>query len=70
MITIILKENVLSDDALFLSDDNKVFKGGFIAFIKYYQFASAWCDKEFIIKFRKENQLQKYLKKHYPDFEF
>jgi len=70
MQTIILKENVLSDDTLFLSDEKKVFKGGFIAFINYYQFASAWSDRKFTIKFRKENQLQKYLKKHYPNFAF
>jgi hypothetical protein len=66
----ILKEGVLNDDYLKLSDAGKVFKGGYIAILVYYTFTNEWCNKEHVKKFRKESQLNKYLKKHYPNFEF
>ena len=65
----ILKENVLTDDILYLAEDGKIFKGGFIAIIKYYTFLNSWSDKENVIRFKSENQLNKYLTKNYPDFE-
>ena len=66
----ILKEGVLNDDYLKLADEGKVFKGGYIAILVYYTFANAWCNTEHVKKFRKESQLNKYLDKHYPQFEF
>jgi hypothetical protein len=70
METYILKENVLTDDLLYIAGENKVFRGGYIAKIKQYTFQNAWSDKETILKFRKLNSLHKYLKKHYPNFNF
>ena len=66
----ILSEGVLNDNELLLSDEGKVFKGNFIAIVKEYKFATAWSNKEYIKKFRKHEQLQKYLNKFYPEFTF
>lgn len=65
----ILRENVLTDDILFVADKGKVFKGGYIALIKEYTFLNEWCDKETVKYFRKESSLERYLVKKYPDFE-
>lgn len=70
MQTYILKENVLSDDELLLSDEGKVFKGGYIAILKIHRFLNAWCDKQEIKRFKSERQLQKYLNKNYPTFNY
>jgi len=66
----ILKENVLSDNLLMLPDENKVFKGGYIAIMKEYTFLNSWTDKASIKRFRSEKQLNSYLKKNYPNFEY
>jgi len=70
METYILNEGVLNDDYLKLASEKKVFKGGYIAILIYYTFANPWGNNEHVLKFRKETQLQKYLKKHYPDFDY
>lgn len=70
MTTYILKENVLSDNLLIMPDENKVFKGNYIAVIKEYTFQNAWSDKESIKRFRSEKELQKYLNKNYPTFNY
>lgn len=69
MRTFILQENVLTENLLLLPDNNKVFKGGYIAIIKEYTFQTSWSDKETIKRFRSQQQLDKYLSKHYPEFE-
>ena len=68
MQTYTLKENVLTDNLLIMPDENKVFKGGYIAIIKEYIFQSSWSDRESIKRFRSEKELQKYLDKNYPEF--
>lgn len=68
MQTYILKENVLSDNLLIMPDENKVFKGNYIAVIKEYTFQNAWSDRESIKRFRSEKELQKYLNRNYPEF--
>ena len=70
MTTYILKENVLTDNLLIMPDENKVFKGGYIAVLKEYTFQSAWSDKESIKRLKSEKELQKYLDKNYPEFYF
>jgi hypothetical protein len=69
MMTFVLRENVLTDNILMLNEENKVFKGGYIAVIKEYAFQSAWTDKETIKKFRNRKRLDDYLSKYYPEFE-
>lgn len=64
---IILKENVLSDNTLILAEDGKIFKGGYIAFIKEYVYLNAWSDELKVKKFKKINALNKYLEKNYPN---
>ena len=70
MKTYILNEGPLNDNELLLSDEGKVFKGNFIAIVKEYTYANAWSNKESIKKFRKHEQLQKYLNKFYPEFTY
>lgn len=65
----ILQENVLTDNVLILADEGKVFKGGYIAIIKEYTYQNSWSDKLGVKKFRSEERLNKYLDKHYPNFE-
>jgi hypothetical protein len=66
----ILKENVLTNNILFVAEDGKVFKGNCIAIIKEYVFQNSWSDKELIKKFRSKETLVKYLNKKYPNFKF
>jgi hypothetical protein len=63
----ILRENVLTDNILTIADKGKIFKGGYIAFISEFEFATSWSDKETIKKFRSVNRLQSYLDKVYPE---
>ena len=70
MKTFILKENVLTDNLLILTDKGKIFKGGYIARIKEYSFATSWSDKENVKNFRSKNSLFIYLNKNYNDFDF
>lgn len=70
MITYILKEGVINDDELYLADENKVFSGNYIAIIKQYIFETHWTNKRIIKRFRNEDQLQKFLSKNYPNFNY
>ncbi len=65
----ILKENLLSDNVLYLADENKVFKGQYIAIINEYQYQNSWTDKKTVTKFRSFERLNKYLKKVYPNLD-
>lgn len=65
----ILRENVVSDNTLVLSDKGKVFKGGYIAIIKEYTYLNAWCDKETIKRFSKKDRLLAYLDKYYSQID-
>jgi hypothetical protein len=64
---IFLRENVLTDNILMMPDKGKIFKGGYIAIIKEYQFQNSWSDKEILKKFRSEDRLNSYLEKQYPE---
>lgn len=70
METYLLKENALTDDILYLPEQNKVFKGQYIAIVEYYTFLNAWGDTKHIKKFRKQDQLDKFLAKNYPNFNY
>jgi hypothetical protein len=70
MQTYILKENVLTDDELLLPNEGKIFKGGYIAILKIHRFLNSWSDQQEIKRFRNEEQLQKYLNKNYPNFNY
>ena len=69
----ILRENVLTDNVLAIPDKGKIFKGGYVAIIKEYEFLNSWQDKEIIKRFRNVDRLRLYLDKQYPqvdiDFE-
>jgi len=66
----ILKENVLTDNVLLMSDEGKVFKGNYIAIIREYTYSTAWSDKLSVKKFRSKDILVNYINKKYPEFEF
>jgi hypothetical protein len=63
-----LRENVLTDNTLVLSSENKVFKGRYIAIINEYTYQNAWTDKMSVKRFRDQTRLEKYLSKNYPEF--
>jgi len=65
----ILRENVLSDNTLYVAEENKVFKGGYIALLKEYKYANAWCDKESVKRFRSKERLINYLDRNYTNEE-
>jgi hypothetical protein len=66
----ILKENVLTDDILILSDKGKVFKGNYIAIVKFYEYQTSWTDKENVKRFRNEKSLYSFLDKHYTNLDY
>ena len=70
MKTFILKENVLTDNLLIVTDKDYEFKGGYIARIKEYSFATSWSDIETIKNFRTKDSLFRYLDKNYKDNDF
>jgi hypothetical protein len=65
----VLRENVLSDDVLSISDKGRIFKGGYIAIAQVNTFLCEWSDKCTIKRFRTIPTLNKFLKKNYPDAE-
>ena len=67
MIQFILKEGVLNDDYLMLPEKSKVFKGQYVAIIKYYEFATHWSNTECVKRFRSKQSLEEYLGKCYPE---
>jgi hypothetical protein len=67
MVEFILRENVLTDNVLAIPDKGKIFKGGYIAIIKEYEYANPWQDKEIVYQFKNVDRLTKYLDKQYPD---
>ena len=69
MQSFILQENTLTDNLLLLADKGKIFKGGYIAIIKEFEFQNHWSDKEKIKKFRSFNSLTKYIQKNYKNFD-
>ena len=70
MQSLILQENTLTDNILLLADEGKIFKGGYIAIIKEYEFSNSWSDREKPNKkFRSVNSLKKYIQKKYKNFE-
>jgi hypothetical protein len=69
----ILRENVLTDNVLAIPDKGKIFKGGYVAIIKEYEFLNSWQDKENVKGFKHKDTVIAYLDKQYPqadiDFE-
>lgn len=70
MTNYILTEGPLNDNELLLSDEGKVFKGNYIAIIKEYKFFNEWSNKLEVKRFRSFEQLEKYLNKFYPGFNY
>ena len=65
MQTFILRERPLNDNTLYIAPERKVFKGGYKAVLKEYQFQNAWTDKVTVKKFRTIETMQKYINKNY-----
>ena len=65
-----LRENVLTDNILMIPDKGRIFKGGYIAIIKEYQFQNSWSDKEIVKKFRSKERLNSYLNKQYSEVDW
>lgn len=69
MTTQILRENVLTDNTLLISDEGKFFKGGYKAILQEFSYKNDWSDKKQIKRFRKLGSLKKYLTKNYSETE-
>lgn len=70
MESIILKEGVLNDDYLMIPDEDKCFKGGYVAIIVSYTYMNTWANTKKVKRFRSINSLNNFLKNNYPAFEF
>lgn len=68
MITITLRENVVSDDVVHIADNNKVFKGNYVAILEYNTYKNAWQDEKHYKRFRKFESLNNYINKNYKKF--
>lgn len=65
METFILRENVLTDNVLFIASKGKIFKGGYVAILKEHTFLNAWNDKETVKRFKNYDTMKKYINKKY-----
>jgi len=68
MNTFIVNERPLNDDVVYVADENKVFKGGYVAILEYYTFANEWSDHDHRKSFRSMESMQKFIAKRYPEF--
>lgn len=65
-----IREGVLNDDLLhIITDDSKVFKGGYKAVIEYYTYANEWSDRVNFKRFRSLDRLHEYLDRNYKGYE-
>lgn len=64
-----LRQGVLNDDELFIPEEGKLFKGGYIAIVEYHRYLNAWNNTHHVKRFRNRNQLIKYLDKNYTSEE-
>jgi len=69
MVEFILREGTLNDDTLMVASKGKIFKGGHIAIVKIYTFATSWSNNVEIKMFRSKDRLFKFIDKHYPEAE-
>lgn len=66
---IVLKEGTLNDDELFIVEEGYKFKGGYIAIIEQYEYASVWHNNRIVRRFKSFKTLNAFLEKNYKDFE-
>lgn len=66
----ILRERVLTDDVIHISEKGKIFKGGYIAILEHHQFQNAWSDRKCVKRFKSKNAIFDYLKKNYTQEEY
>lgn len=59
----IIHEGVLNDDILYSADENKVFKGGYVAILEYYIFQNSWCNRKIIKRFKTFENADKFINK-------
>jgi hypothetical protein len=69
MQSFILKECVLNDDTLTVSDKGKIFKGGYIAIVEHWTFQNSWSNKKHVKRFRSKKSLMDFINKNYKDLD-
>ncbi len=70
MVRYVLEERVLTDNILMIADEGKVFKGGYLAIVQEYEFATTWTGKPLEPKrFKSQKRLFDYIGKAYPEFD-
>lgn len=65
MNSFIIKQGVLNDDTLYVAGKGKVFKGKYVAILKYYTFETSWCDRENVKRFKTLEKAIRFIKKRY-----
>lgn len=59
----IINEGVLNDDILHVADENKVFKGDYVAILEYYIFQNSWSNRKVIKGFKTLENANKFISK-------
>lgn len=65
----VLKESVLNDDTVYIANEGKIFKNGYVAVLEFYTYANEWSNHKHVKSFRKMSSLYKYIDKNYPEFD-
>jgi hypothetical protein len=60
-----IHEGGLNDDLLYISDENKIFKGGYKAIFEYWTFQNSWSNKKNIRSFRTLENAYKFINKNF-----
>lgn len=69
MTSYVVNERVVSDDIVYIADEGKAFKGGYVAILEYNTYANEWSDRKHVRRFRTLEAMDKFLNKRYPEFD-
>lgn len=60
-----IKEGVLNDDILYISDEGKIFKGNYEAVLEYWTYQNTQSNNKNIRRFKTYENAQKFILKNY-----
>lgn len=59
----LLSEGVLNDDVLHVANEGSRFKGGYVAIVEYYTFATPWSNHKHYKRFKTVENAEKFISK-------
>lgn len=62
-----MREGVLNDDKLHIANEGSKFKGGYVAILEYYTYATHWSNHKHYKRFKTLDTMYRYIDKHYTD---